>query len=686
MALGKGDLLRGRYRILASLGLGGMGAVYKAFDESLKVDVAVKENLFITDEYATQFRTEAEILASLRHPNLPRVTDYFVVNNVGQYLVMDFIEGEDLRQRMEHNQFVSEEDAIQIGASLCEALTYLHSRKPPVLHRDIKPGNVRIAPDGHVYLVDFGLAKRVEHESEQTYSGAQAMTPGYSPPEQYGSARTDARTDIYSLGATLYAALTGIIPEDALLRAVDGDKLKPIRKLNPRITPRLESVVIKAMAIQPAGRYQSAAEFGKALRGELDPKPMLTQAAAEALTVPPVEESRPRTGRPKPATAPLKKSGFQWGWLFLLVFLLTIGAGFLAVNPGLVTGAAGAVFPFLEPTPTPPPSATATLPPTASQTATIEPTTTLVPTQTPEPTATPEAQPEATQQAGVPTPSPEPGPPQILYASLQGSTAQLFIAGLEETESRPVFPVEGGACQPDWSPDAARIVFVSPCTARQDTYPDASLYLLDLATGQVEALPLGGDGNFEPAWSPDGRRIVFTSLRDGHQQVYLYDLETRGELRLTTTEATILTRHPVWSPDGGVIYFSMRRFGLYQIWRMAPDGQGQEQVIRSGGGMNDFLPAVSPDGSTLLFSQTGRDITDLPRLMRYLLDGSQPLGERIVLPEPITDVSFSLNGQWVAYETSDGRNQDIYLYNVETGRAQRWTTSPQADFDPVWQP
>src|SRR5215204_302633 len=266
MTLERGALLHKRYRIVEILGQGGMGSVYRAVDENLGVDVAVKENLFTTDEYARQFRLEAVILANLRHPNLPRVTDHFVIGDQGQYLVMDYIEGEDLRQRMERVGNITEDEAILLGAAMCDALTYLHTRKPPILHRDIKPGNVKITPDGHIFLVDFGLAK-VLHGSQATTTGARAMTPGYSPPEQYGTARTDPRTDVYSLGATLYASLTGIIPEDGLARAMDNTQLTPLRKRNSKISRRLAASIEKAMGIDPADRYQNADEFKRSLLG-----------------------------------------------------------------------------------------------------------------------------------------------------------------------------------------------------------------------------------------------------------------------------------------------------------------------------------------------------------------------------------------------------------------------------------
>ena len=288
MTLDKGILIHNRYRIVDILGQGGMGSVYRAIDENLGVSVALKENLFTTDEYARQFRLEAVILANLRHPNLPRVSDHFVLGDMGQYLVMDFIEGEDLRYRMERVGMLAEEEAVHIGASMCDALAYLHTRKPPILHRDIKPGNVKISPDGHIFLVDFGLAKVYQSASQATTTGARAMTPGYSPPEQYGTARTDPRTDIYSLGATLYAALTGVIPEDGLARAMDNAQLTPLRKRNPKISRKLAAAIEKAMAVDPSDRFQTAEGFKTGL---LASKSLTQQAPGSYKIIPPPPEA-----------------------------------------------------------------------------------------------------------------------------------------------------------------------------------------------------------------------------------------------------------------------------------------------------------------------------------------------------------------------------------------------------------
>lgn len=243
-----GALLHDRYRIVEILGQGSRSTVYHAVDEKLSIDVVVKENLSKTDEGARQFRLEAVILANLQHPNLPRGTDHFSIEDQGQYLIMDYIEGEDLDQRMKHAGTITDEEAILIGMTICDVLTYLHTRKPPIVHRNLQPGNIRITPDGHIFLTGFGLAK-VLHGDQSAV----------------GEARTDARTDIYSLGATLYASLSGKIPEDGLARAMDNTQLTPLHKHNPKISMRLAMAIEKAMAIDPAARFQTAEDFKRTL-------------------------------------------------------------------------------------------------------------------------------------------------------------------------------------------------------------------------------------------------------------------------------------------------------------------------------------------------------------------------------------------------------------------------------------
>ena len=249
-----------------------MGAVYHAIDLNLGVDVALKENLYLSEEFARQFKREAVMLATLKHPNLPRVSDHFEIKNQGQYLVMDYMDGEDLRSRMDRSGVLSDTEAVTIGATICDALDYLHSRQPAIIHRDLKPGNIRIADGWSIFHWLILVSPKWTWVTQETTTGARAMTPGYSPPEQYGQARTDPRSDIYSLGATLYAALCGCIPEDSLSRVTGYARLASLRKHNPRVSKKLAAVIEKAMDTHPENRYQTALEMKKALLASIGEK------------------------------------------------------------------------------------------------------------------------------------------------------------------------------------------------------------------------------------------------------------------------------------------------------------------------------------------------------------------------------------------------------------------------------
>ncbi len=261
-----GQILNNRYRIVKLLGQGGFGAVYRAWDLNLNKACALKENFVASPAAQKQFMQEASILANLSHPNLPRVTDHFFVGGQGQYLVMDYVGGEDLQAKLDAaGGPLPEAQVLQWILQVCDALTYLHGQQPPVIHRDLKPANIKITPDGRAMLVDFGIAK-VYDPGLKTTLGARAVTPGFSPPEQYGQGTTDARSDLYSLGAMAYALLTGQQPP-ASVEIIAGNVPSPLpaHAIEPGISPHIGLAVEKAMQLNRLLRFTSVAEFKLAL-------------------------------------------------------------------------------------------------------------------------------------------------------------------------------------------------------------------------------------------------------------------------------------------------------------------------------------------------------------------------------------------------------------------------------------
>jgi serine/threonine protein kinase len=260
-----GDIVHKRYRIVRQLGQGGFATVYRAEDLAQNVFCALKENLDYWEDSQRQFEREAMILSSLHHPSLPRVIDYFSLPGEGQYLVMDYVEGYDLQEILNRvKQPLIETKALSWIDQICDALNYLHSQSPPVIHRDIKPANIKLTPNDRVMLVDFGVAKTYD-PGRKTTIAARAVTPGYSPIEQYGHGSTDARTDQYALAATFYTLLTNQRPPESIER-VTGARLVPPCELNPTISKPVEQAILQAMEILATNRFDTVAEFRKALK------------------------------------------------------------------------------------------------------------------------------------------------------------------------------------------------------------------------------------------------------------------------------------------------------------------------------------------------------------------------------------------------------------------------------------
>src|SRR5262252_661419 len=271
--LANGMLLQERYRIIRLLARGGMGAVYEAEAVHLgNAPVAVKQTFYNEQQrrLREQFEREAATMARLRHPALPRVSDHFVEGG-GQFLVMEFVPGDDLFTLLNRRRKPFDFRQVMGWAeTLLDALNYIHTQYPPVIHRDIKPQNLKLTPRGELFLIDFGLAKSA---STPTHSSASlhAYTLSYAPPEQIEGAGTDPRSDLYSLGATLHHMLAGEPPVDArvrveVVRYQAPDPLRLLHQVNPQIPPAVAVVIARAMALNREERYASAAAMIQALR------------------------------------------------------------------------------------------------------------------------------------------------------------------------------------------------------------------------------------------------------------------------------------------------------------------------------------------------------------------------------------------------------------------------------------
>ncbi len=271
MPIPSGTLVANRYRILHLLGEGGFGAVYLAEDARLgNRRVALKENFDRSQGAQSQFQLEAQLLANLEHASLPRVTDHFIEPDGRQFLIIDYIEGIDLHERViSVGNPLPEREAASFMLQICEAVAYLHTRRPqPIIHRDIKPPNIKIDANNRAVLVDFGIAK-IYHPHKGTAKVAKAVSPPFSPPEQYGG-KTNVTSDVYALGATLYCLVCVDLPPDAMDRLVKGAVLHAPSRVNSTIHPTLEHIIMQALELDPARRYPNANRMAAALRNFLN--------------------------------------------------------------------------------------------------------------------------------------------------------------------------------------------------------------------------------------------------------------------------------------------------------------------------------------------------------------------------------------------------------------------------------
>lgn len=634
--LGENKVLENRYQVVSVLGFGAMGAVYLANDQRLVGRrCAIKENrpdtstsLELLGRMREQFLAEARVLARLDHAALPKVSDYFVVGTNREYLVMDYVEGEDLLSLLDRTQQPLDEDTVLSWAEqVLDALAYLHSQRPlPIIHRDIKPANIRVNLQGKAKLVDFGLVKLLDTQNPATKIELRGMgTPAYAPLEQFAGSddHTDARSDIYALGATLYHLLTNLYPTAVHDRILTPNSLASPRSLNPNLSENTEQVILKAMEIYPDHRYQTAEEMRQALLGQ----------GPDGRALPP---SKKRQKGKK--AAPLPISPWLFGLVGLVVVLLILGGAAFALFRNTASGASG-----LEPA-------------TAVEGAGSEPPTPLfvealgdAPTHTPLPTTVQEA-PAETPSTSPDTPTPIEASPTPTTASQNSSSRRISAASLVGVIAYPVYngddydlyfgQADGSgtelyrrsASQPAFSPDGSRIAFHS---WRLDSW---GLMTMDDSGDNLKLIANFIEDQL-PTWTPDSHDILFLSRREGDRKSRILkvgssqvssggtvlgegeyptigktgDLVFKGwgstgsGIRLGSTSlqnirvVTMLDEDtaPALSPDGTQVAFMSRRDGNWEIYIVNVDGSGLQRLTNNSA--QDGLPTWSPDGKLLAF-------------------------------------------------------------------------------------
>ncbi|HEX9441672.1 MAG TPA: protein kinase, partial [Roseiflexaceae bacterium] len=587
--IASGNIIQERYRIIRLLGSGGFGAVYLAEDQRLGRQVAIKEmsEARLDDEerrVANElFEREAMMLAQLDHPGLTRIWDYFRERSHA-FLVMEYVPGLTLRDllRQPGAAPLPEGFVIECALQLCAVLTYLHSRVPPVIFRDLKPANVMVVQPPGVEpadlvnlsseslvfkLIDFGIARIFK--PEQTGDTLIIGTPGYAPPEQYGPGQTDARSDVYSLGATMHHLLSGQAPA--------GMPLPPISEVAPAVSPDLARVVGRATMLNPAERYPDVDALRRALPtvtpARLADRPPTAdywearhtkQHATPRITVPLAPAVGP--ARPRPA------SGMP---------LLALIAGILAVV------ALGAV-------------ALGTLNPPAQESRR--------PSNVPAPTG---ARPTIAPQPEWALPG---APGRVAFGVLNNNgNYDLFVATLDGAPPRPI-AAEGSNIAPAWSPDGKRIAITRAVNDGR------TIFIGDISNPASQQVSPPEVFARYAAWSPDGSALALgvSPNLNGPFQLEIIDLAS-GLVRLPGPSGVAWI---AWG-RGALLYAAPAGPGAPQDI-FALDVSGTPRNLTNTPDIEEDFPDRSPDGSRIAFvaSPPGRE--NLPLRPIYLMnaDGS----------------------------------------------------------------
>jgi len=666
----------GPYEILAPLGAGGMGEVYRARDAKLNRQVAIKvlpESLAGDPDALARFEREAHAVAALNHPNIMAIHDFGTSDGTA-YAVTELLEGESLRSRLETAP-PGQRRAVELAVQIARGLAAAHEKG--IIHRDLKPENLFVTSDGRVKILDFGLAKKVGLDggatnaptSAGTEPGTVMGTVGYMSPEQVRGRELDSRTDIFSFGAILYEMLSGrrafkgdsgVETMNAILKEEPPELLETGRK----ISPALDRIVRHCLEKSPEARFHSASDVAFNLEALSN-----ASSSSAAHVVPGL-----RPGRARLSTAGA------------LVAVAALAAGaFFAGRHG------------------------STEPPAAPEFRQI----TMLPGEESSPSLSPDGQtlayvaisggkPDVFVQRvdgkspinltsecakGSAEPAFSPRGDQIAYRSECGNG--VFVMGATGENPRRVTDF---GYNPAWSPDGREIAYSSD--SGTNVYARSGvgeLWATDIESGKKRRISEGDA--VQPRWSPHGDRIAFWGLPKGSGQRVLWTIPARGgeaPRPVTPLQEPSLNWNPVWSSDGESLYFASTRGGTANIWRVAIDEKSgkvrgaPEAVPVAATTVGQF--AMSRDGKRIVF-EAATPLTEI-RKVGFDPENGTVVGTATTVFRaaiPIIDPTVSPAGDEIVFRTQ-GKQEDIFLVRTDGTKFRQLTDDVFKDRGPEWSP
>jgi Tol biopolymer transport system component len=612
----------GKYEIKAEIGRGGMGSVYLGYDPLLDRQVAVKvlaPHLVWDQEFVERFVREARAAARLKHPNVVTVFD------VGQeaswyYFVMEHLAGETLAARLQREGALPAQEALSILRPLAAALDYAHHRG--IVHRDVKPGNVMLGPEGQVTLMDFGIA-RAAQEGRLTGTGTVVGTPEYMSPEQARGMTVDARTDQYSLGVVAYQMLSGQVPFQAdstlaLMYKIVHEPPPPLSQFRPDLPAGAGAALEQALAKEPGARYAGASAFVEALEHALAGSTVKREAPVSAAetAVTPDEGSTvvvPDEGATVAIPGPAEE---VWRTIRMVSRRVPLWAWGAVGGLLLVALVAGLAVLF------------------AAKPAVSAPDT------------------------------------RLAFVSDRDGHPQIYIMDAKATITRLMRHTADDA-DPTWSPDKTRLAFASTLDGNWEIY---WIYADGTGLTRVTDNPAR---DAEPAWSPDGNYIAFTSSRDGKREIYTTG--KNGVTRVTHTLGAGESWEPAWGPDG-TLFFTSDRDGKREVYHTTGSGAAA-RVTQSPGNSASWSPAWAWGGNYMLFVS---DRDGRPEVYALMPAGELRRITNTTSINGSWDPACSVFGWRIAFASDRSGRAEIYTITEEGVLQMTHTPGQGRSWSPAW--